>query len=51
MIAVGMHLAAASLQGGKAKERAQFMPKHILLDVELVTPENAKNYYFENSVY
>jgi ribose transport system substrate-binding protein len=51
MIAVGMHLAAASLRDGKAKERSQFMPKHILLDVELVTPENAKNYYFPDSVY
>jgi hypothetical protein len=29
----------------------QFMPKHIVLDVELITPENAKNYYFPESVY
>jgi ribose transport system substrate-binding protein len=51
MIAMGMHLAAASLKDGKSKERAQFVPRHILLDVDLVTPENASNFYFEDSIY
>ncbi|MDX2064677.1 MAG: ABC transporter substrate-binding protein [Fimbriimonadaceae bacterium] len=51
MIAMGMHLAASSLRDGKQKEKAQFIPKHILLDVELVTPDNAKDFYFADSVY
>lgn len=51
MIAMGMHMAASSLRDGKQKEKSQFIPKHILLDVELVTPANAKEFYFEESVY
>jgi hypothetical protein len=27
------------------------MPRHLLLDVELITPENAKDFYFPDSVY
>jgi hypothetical protein len=30
---------------------SQFLPKHLMLDVELITPENAKDYYFPDSVY
>jgi len=51
MIAAGIHLGASNLRDGKVKFVNQFMPKHITLDVELITPENAKDYYFPDSVY
>lgn len=51
MIAVGMHEAANMLRGGKLAKIKQFMPRHILIDVEMITPENAKNYYFPDSVF
>jgi ribose transport system substrate-binding protein len=51
MIAAGIHMAASALRDGKRKEVEQFLPKHLMLDVELVTPENAKNFYFPDSKY
>lgn len=51
MIGAGIHLCVASLRDGKQKQVSQFMPKHLILDVELITPDNAKDYYFPNSVY
>lgn len=50
MIAVGVQTAASMLRAGKDQAK-QFMPKHMKIDVELVTPENAKDYYFPDSVY
>ena len=51
MIAAGIHLAVSSLRDGKADQIAEFMPRHLMIDVELVTPENAKQHYFPDSVY
>lgn len=51
MIAAGIHLAVSTLRDGKKEEIMKFMPKHMMIDVELITPENAKNYYFADSVY
>ncbi|MDX9980014.1 MAG: ABC transporter substrate-binding protein [Lentisphaeria bacterium] len=51
MIATGIHLAVASMRDGKSKQVSEFMPKHLILDCELVTPENAKNYYFPDAIY
>ena len=51
MIATGMELASTVLVGGKRAERMQYMPQHLMIDVDLVLPENAKKYYFPNSVY
>ncbi|MFM7052629.1 MAG: substrate-binding domain-containing protein [Planctomycetota bacterium] len=51
MIATGMELAASVLDGGKKAEKLQYMPRHLMIDVDLVTPENAKQYYFPKSVY
>jgi ribose transport system substrate-binding protein len=51
MIAAGIHLAASNLRDGRQKLIGQFMPKHMTIDVELVTPENAKDFYFPESVY
>lgn len=50
MIAVGIHEAASILRAGREKT-LQFMPKHLVLDVDLITPENAKDYYFPDSAY
>jgi ribose transport system substrate-binding protein len=50
MIAVGIHEAASILTAGREKT-LQFMPKHLVLDVDLITPENAKDYYFPDSAY
>lgn len=51
MIAAGVHLCVSSLRDGKQKQIAEFMPQHLMIDVELITPENAKQYYFADSVY
>jgi ribose transport system substrate-binding protein len=51
MIATGMEMASSVLKGGKKKEKLQYMPRHLMIDVDLVTPENAKDFYFPNSVY
>jgi ribose transport system substrate-binding protein len=50
MIAVGMHQAATILQAGR-ENTLKFMPKNIKLDVELITPENASDYYFPDAAY
>lgn len=51
MIAMGMELASSTLVGGKRVEKLRFMPRHLMIDVELVLPANAKNYYFPESIY
>jgi len=51
MIAVGIHMCVSNLRDGKAERIGQFMPGHVKLDVELITPENAADYYFPDSVY
>ncbi len=50
MIATGIHLCVSVLSGEKDKIM-QYMPRHLMIDVELITPENAKQYYFPDSVY
>lgn len=50
MIAVGMQMAAGTLKAGK-ENVLKFMPKHMMIDVELITPENASSHYFPDSVY
>jgi ribose transport system substrate-binding protein len=50
MIAVGIHEAASILRAGRANA-LKYIPKHIVLDVDLVTPDNAADYYFPESVY
>lgn len=51
MIATGIHMAVSVLRDGKRHEVMKFMPRHLMIDVELITPENAKDYYFPESVY
>ncbi len=50
MIAVGIQNAAAMLRVGK-ENALKFMPKHMMIDVELILPDNAKDYYFPDSVF
>ncbi|AIE86090.1 ABC transporter substrate-binding protein [Fimbriimonas ginsengisoli] len=51
MIAAGIHIAASSLRDGQIEKAKQFLPRHMKLDVELVEPANAKEFYFPDSVY
>ncbi|HEV7298093.1 MAG TPA: ABC transporter substrate-binding protein [Tepidisphaeraceae bacterium] len=51
MIAAGIHIAVSNLRDGKAKAIGEFMPRHMMIDVELITPENAEEHYFPESVY
>ncbi|MFO0828441.1 MAG: ABC transporter substrate-binding protein [Phycisphaerales bacterium] len=51
MIATGILLAVAVLRDGNRAKTMQFMPRHLMIDVELVTPANAEKYYFPESVY
>ena len=51
MIGAGIHIAVSSLRDGKKQNVAEFLPKHLVLDVELVTPENAKQFYYPDSIY
>lgn len=51
MIAAGIHTAVSVLRDGKKKEIMEFMPRHLLIDVQVITPENAKDFYFPESVY
>ncbi len=50
MIALGVQTAASMLRVGK-DDAKQFMPRHLMIDVELITPANAKDYYFPDSIY
>ncbi len=50
MIAVGIQTAAGMLRAGKENAK-KYMPKHLVLDVDLILPENAKDYYFPDSIY
>jgi ribose transport system substrate-binding protein len=50
MIAVGMQTAAGMLKAGLENTK-KFMPRHLVLDVDLITPDNAKDFYFPDSIY
>lgn len=51
MIATGIQLAVGVLEGGNRESVMRFMPRHLLIDVELITPDNAERYYFPESVF
>ncbi len=51
MIATGLEMAASVLVGGTKEEKLRYLPQHLMIDVDLITPENAKRYYFPDSVY
>lgn len=51
MIATGMEIASTVLAGGQRARKLEFIPQHLLIDVDLVLPGNAKRYYFPSSIY
>ena len=51
MIATGIQLATSVLEGGDRESIMRFMPQHLMIDVELILPENAEKYYFPASVF
>jgi ribose transport system substrate-binding protein len=51
MIAAGLHTAVSVLRDGQRERVMEFMPRHMMIDVEMITPENAQQYYFPESVY
>jgi hypothetical protein len=51
MIAAGMHECVSALRDGNREKVMEFMPRHLMMDVELIVPENAKRFYFGESVY
>jgi ribose transport system substrate-binding protein len=50
MIGFGIQSAAGILRAGKA-DALKYTPRHVMIDIELITPENAKDFYFPNSIY
>jgi hypothetical protein len=50
MIAVGIQQAVALLTAGKEKS-LQFTPRNQIMEIELITPENAQRFYFPDSIY
>jgi ribose transport system substrate-binding protein len=50
MIGFGIQTAAGLLRAGKDKA-LKYTPRHVMIDIDLITPENAKDYYFPDSIY
>lgn len=50
MIAFGAQTAAAILRAGKDKSK-QYIPHHVMIDLDVITPDNAKSFYFPDSIY
>jgi ribose transport system substrate-binding protein len=51
MISVGVHQAVSILRDGQKDKILQFMPRHMMIDVELILPDNAQRFYFPDSVF
>lgn len=51
MIAAGIHLAASNLRDGKRDDVARFMPRHMVIDVDLITRDNAQQFLVPGAVY
>jgi ribose transport system substrate-binding protein len=50
MIGFGIETAAGILRAGK-DNALKYTPRRLTLDVDLVTPDNAKEFYFPDSIY
>jgi len=50
MIGFGIQTAAGILRAGKDNAK-KYVPRHLMIDLDLITPENAKDYYFPDSIY
>lgn len=51
MTALAVHNAVSILRDGKRSEIMKFTPRHMKIDVDLITPENAKDYYFPDAAF
>lgn len=46
-----MSAASQPHRDGHGKRVWQFVPRHTMIDADLVTPDNARQYYFPDSAY
>lgn len=51
MVAYAIQNAVSTLRDGKKDDIMKFTPRHMYIDVEMITPDNAKNFYFPDSVF
>ena len=51
MVGFAMHETVSNLRDGSSDTISKFMPRHLKIVVELITPENAENYYFPDSPF
>ncbi len=51
MVGFAMHETVSNLRDGSADTISQFMPRHLKIVVELITPDNAEDYYFPDSPF
>lgn len=51
MVALAIQNAVSLLRDGKKDTIMKFTPRHMMIDVELIEPGNAKNFYFPDSVF
>lgn len=51
MIASGIHMAVSALRDGNIDKKRGYLPRHMRISVDLVTPENAQQFYFADSIY
>jgi ribose transport system substrate-binding protein len=51
MIGAGIDIAAGAIRDGHLDKAKQVLPHHMKLDLEMIDKDNAKNYYFPDSVY
>jgi ribose transport system substrate-binding protein len=51
IMGTGVHLAASSVRDGKLKDVEPFLPSHLTLDVDVITRQNAKQFYFPDAAY
>lgn len=50
MIGFGVQTAAGILRAGR-ENSIKYVPRHVMIDVDLITSENAKDFYFPDSIY
>ncbi|MBS1724151.1 MAG: ABC transporter substrate-binding protein [Armatimonadetes bacterium] len=51
MIAIGIQQAVSILRDGNRDKIMRFTPRHMMIDVDMVSPDNAKDFYFPDSVF
>jgi ribose transport system substrate-binding protein len=51
MVAQAIQSAVSLLRDGKKDQIMKFTPKHMMIDVEVIQPDNAKDFYFPDSIF